>query len=180
MFYLLLAVAEWLQINMASAPPYCCLHWITAVSPLPTYPRWSEWVGLQWCLGMGWWVPVVQKSFLLNSPTDAVVTSLQELCFLLCCFRLQWHQSSCVLTACCPNLELSGSIHFNVSPEHCLFIALSGIPVVIYILERIARVYRQTRDVRILSAKLLPGKVVALIMSKPKGRRKMAGSEAAI
>ena len=61
-----------------------------------------------------------------------------------------------------------------------MFIALSGIPVVIYILERIARVYRQTRDVRILSAKLLPGKVVALIMSKPKGRRKMAGSEVAI
>lgn len=44
-----------------------------------------------------------------------------------------------------------------------------GIPVVIYMLERIARLYRQTRDVRILCAELLPGKVLALKLSKPKG-----------
>ena len=50
-----------------------------------------------------------------------------------------------------------------------LVLAFSGIPVLIYILERVARVYRQTRDVRILSAELLPWKVVALLMSKPKG-----------
>lgn len=44
-----------------------------------------------------------------------------------------------------------------------------GIPVLIYILERIARLYRQTKSVRILSAELLPGKVLALTMSKPRG-----------
>lgn len=44
-----------------------------------------------------------------------------------------------------------------------------GIPVLIYVLERIARLYRQARDVHILCAELLPGKVLALKLSKPKG-----------
>ncbi|CAD7698281.1 unnamed protein product [Ostreobium quekettii] len=44
-----------------------------------------------------------------------------------------------------------------------------GVPVFIYILERIARLYRQTKDVQILCAELLPGKVFSLMLTKPKG-----------
>ncbi|CAD7701971.1 unnamed protein product [Ostreobium quekettii] len=44
-----------------------------------------------------------------------------------------------------------------------------GVPVLIYLLERIARLYRQTKDVQVLCAELLPGKVLSLMMTKPKG-----------
>lgn len=44
-----------------------------------------------------------------------------------------------------------------------------GIPVLVYVMERICKASGQTKHVRILSAELLPGKVIALKMSRPKG-----------
>eukprot|EP00803_Ostreobium_quekettii_P008296 evm.model.scf_2567.1 EVM.evm.TU.scf_2567.1 scf_2567:1076-2846(-) len=45
----------------------------------------------------------------------------------------------------------------------------TGIPVLVYLLERIGGAFYKKKQVRILSAELLPGKVLALKMSKPKG-----------
>lgn len=51
-----------------------------------------------------------------------------------------------------------------------------GIPTIIYLLERLARVYRQTKDVHVLGAKVLPGRVLALKLSKPKHFKYRSGN----
>lgn len=56
----------------------------------------------------------------------------------------------------------------------------SGIPTAIYLLERLARIYRQTKDVHILAAKVLPGRVLALKLSKPKSFKYRSGNYAFI
>ncbi|GMH39537.1 hypothetical protein BSKO_07435 [Bryopsis sp. KO-2023] len=51
-----------------------------------------------------------------------------------------------------------------------------GIPIIIYLLERLARVYRTTKDVQVLDAELLPGRVLALKLSKPKNFNYRSGN----
>ncbi|GMH39483.1 hypothetical protein BSKO_07381 [Bryopsis sp. KO-2023] len=43
-----------------------------------------------------------------------------------------------------------------------------GVPIIVYVVERLLRLYRQSKCVQVLSAEILPGRVVALKLSKPK------------